>query len=114
MKVGEIIKGLRKEHRLTQAELAKRLNVAPTAVSAWERNENRPLMDKIVILADMFQIPITRFFDSTDGKTDERGFSEEEILTMAAHNAGHEGKLTEEQLAKIKIAVKIALAKDNN
>lgn len=40
--------------------------------------------------------------------------TEEEILTMAAHSAGHEGKLTEEQLAKIRLAVKIALAKDNN
>jgi hypothetical protein len=44
--------------------------------------------------------------------TRREDLSEEEILTMAAHSAGHEGKLTEEQLAKIKLAVKIALAKE--
>ncbi len=63
MKVGEKIKKLRKENGLTQAELAKKLGVAPTAVSAWEGNHNRPLMDKIAILADMFNVPVTHFFE---------------------------------------------------
>lgn len=63
MKVGDVIKSLRKEHRMTQADLANKLNVAPTAVSAWERNENRPLMDKLTILAELFNVPISRFFD---------------------------------------------------
>lgn len=63
MKVGDVIKSLRKAHKMTQADLAKKLNVAPTAVSAWERNENRPLMDKLTILAEMFNVPITKFFD---------------------------------------------------
>lgn len=63
MKVGDKIKELRKKHKMTQADLAKKLNVAPTAVSAWEGNKNRPLMDKIVILADMFNVPISHFFD---------------------------------------------------
>jgi repressor LexA len=63
MKLGDKIKELRKKHRLTQAELAKKLNVAPTAVSAWERNENRPLMDKITILSNMFDVPISYFFE---------------------------------------------------
>lgn len=63
MKVGDKIKKLRKEHKLTQADLAKRLGVAPTAVSAWEGNHNRPLMDKISILAEMFSVPITHFFE---------------------------------------------------
>lgn len=66
MKVGDIIKELRKRHKLTQADLAKKLGVAPTAVSAWERNENRPLMDKITVLADMFEVPISHFFDTSE------------------------------------------------
>ncbi|CRK80345.1 LexA family protein [Neobacillus massiliamazoniensis] len=72
MKVGDKIKELRKQHRMTQADLAKKLNVAPTAVSAWEGNHNRPLMDKITILADLFKVPITYFFDVEDlGETGE-------------------------------------------
>ncbi|MBS4198582.1 helix-turn-helix domain-containing protein [Bacillus sp. FJAT-49732] len=66
MKFAEKIKHLRKEHRLTQAELANKLNVAPTAVSAWERGANRPLMDKITIMSEMFNLPITYFLDVED------------------------------------------------
>jgi repressor LexA len=70
MKVGDKIKELRKKHKMTQADLAKKLNVAPTAVSAWEGNKNRPLMDKIVILADMFNVPISHFFDVDEFNSD--------------------------------------------
>jgi repressor LexA len=66
MKVGDIIKSLRKSKKMTQADLAKLLNVAPTSVSAWERNENRPLMDKLTILSDIFEVPITRFFETEE------------------------------------------------
>lgn len=63
MKVGDKIRVLRKQSGMTQQELAKKLGVAPTAVSAWERNANRPLMDKLVILSDLFEVPLTHFFD---------------------------------------------------
>lgn len=42
-----------------------------------------------------------------------KDLSEEEILTLAAHQVGHDGPLTEEQLAQIKLAMKIALAKND-
>lgn len=68
MKVGDIIKKLRKERKMTQAELAKRLGVAPTAVSAWERNENRPLMDKLAMIAEMFDVSVQTFFEGEEFK----------------------------------------------
>lgn len=71
MSVGDKIKKLRKQHGMTQAELAKRLGVAPTAVSAWEGNYNRPLMDKITVLAKMFEVPITFFFDQDNNGAHE-------------------------------------------
>ncbi|WP_410769616.1 helix-turn-helix domain-containing protein [Fontibacillus sp. BL9] len=39
--------------------------------------------------------------------------SEKDILTLAAHQVGHNGPLTEDQIAQIKLAMKIALAKDD-
>lgn len=69
MKVGEKVKILRKEARLTQEDLAKKLNIAPTTVSSWERNANKPLMDKIVVMAEMFNVPITHFFDLEEFQT---------------------------------------------
>ena len=72
MRLGNKIKELRKKNRMTQADLAKKLNVAPTAVSAWERNENRPLMDKIAIMSEMFDVPISYFFEDFKTIQDSR------------------------------------------
>ena len=33
---GAVIKGLREKHQLTQAELAKKLNISDKTVSKWE------------------------------------------------------------------------------
>lgn len=66
MTVGQKIKLLRKENRMTQEDLANKLNVAPTAVSAWERNANKPLMDKITTMAELFGVPFTHFFEVED------------------------------------------------
>lgn len=63
MNLGEKIKKERKIHGYTQETLAKRLGVQPTAVSAWERNANKPMMDKITIMAELFNKPISFFFD---------------------------------------------------
>lgn len=63
MRVGDLIKELRVKHKLTQADLAKKLKVAPTSVSAWELHSNRPLIDKIVMMSELFEVPIINFFD---------------------------------------------------
>lgn len=62
MNVGEKIKFLRKKHHMTQADLAKLLNVATTSVSAWEGNKNRPLMDKLTAIAEIFDVPWCIFY----------------------------------------------------
>lgn len=77
MTVGLKIKTLRKEHRMTQEDLAKKLGVQPTAVSAWERNANKPLMDKITTMAELFGVPFTYFFD-----VDEYNESNETALPL--------------------------------
>lgn len=40
------------------------------------------------------------------------GLTDKEILTLAAHRIGYEGNLSEEELDKIRLALKIALSKD--
>lgn len=53
-------------------------------------------------------------FDEAESISIHRdSLTEEEILTLAAHQVGHEGKLTEEQLSQIKLAMKIALMKND-
>ncbi|WNN77549.1 XRE family transcriptional regulator [Lysinibacillus capsici] len=66
MSVGQKIKKLRKEKGFTQSELAKKLDVVSTAVSAWERDANKPMMDKLTIMSELFNVPISHFFDVED------------------------------------------------
>lgn len=77
--VGVIIKELRKKKGLTQAELAKLLGLAPTAVSAWERNANRPMMDKLSIMAKLFDVPISTFYEDMKKPTNIIEVSQETV-----------------------------------
>lgn len=50
------IKFFRKQSKLTQKGLAEKLNVAPTAISAWEVGRNKPLMDNVEQMASIFGV----------------------------------------------------------
>ena len=54
--LSENIKLYRKQMGWSQKELAQKLEVAPTAVSAWEVGRNQPLMDKIEMMSSLFNI----------------------------------------------------------
>lgn len=54
--LSENIKYYRKQANLTQSELAKSLNIVPTSISAWENGRNKPLMDNVEQMAEIFKI----------------------------------------------------------
>lgn len=62
MSLGKLIKTLRKKNGFTQKELAKVLDLSPTAISAWELNANKPMMDKLSIMSELFEVPISTFY----------------------------------------------------
>lgn len=63
MDVGQKIKELRNKKKLTQAELAKKLELAPTTVSAWERGANYPSMDTLPRLAEILDTQVSYFYE---------------------------------------------------
>lgn len=54
IRIGSNIARLRKENRMTQAELAERLNYSDKAVSKWERAESMPDVLTLMLLAEQF------------------------------------------------------------
>ncbi len=56
MSIGENIKRIREQHDLSQADLAKILDVSEQAVSSWETNARTPRMGVIQKIADKFDI----------------------------------------------------------
>ncbi len=56
MNIGEKIYELRKSKKLSQEEVAEKLNVTRQTVSKWETNQSTPDFDKIVPLCELFEI----------------------------------------------------------
>lgn len=56
--LGDKIYTLRKNKKISQEEFAEVLNTSRQAVSKWERNESKPDIDKLVIIAKIFNVSI--------------------------------------------------------
>ncbi len=57
-KMGQLIRTLRLEQRLTQAELAEQLHVSDKAVSKWERGQGLPDVSLLPLLAQVFHVQL--------------------------------------------------------
>lgn len=58
MNIGENIAIARKNLKLTQADLADKMNVSYQAVSSWERDENLPDTINLIALASVLKVTI--------------------------------------------------------
>ncbi|HIS59066.1 MAG TPA: helix-turn-helix transcriptional regulator, partial [Candidatus Faecousia faecipullorum] len=54
MSLGEKLARLRREHNLTQEQLAELLGVSRQAISKWESNAAYPETEKLIRLARMY------------------------------------------------------------
>lgn len=69
--LGKIISNFRTERKMTQKELAHKLNVSDKAVSRWELGLSYPSMDMLLSLSKLFKIPLSELIIarvSTDEK----------------------------------------------
>lgn len=72
--IGETIAKLRKEKGLTQTDLAKAINVSPSTLCRWEKNQRTPSKEDIVTMAEVFGIPKDAFvFGSNASEPDSEG-----------------------------------------
>lgn len=65
---GQRIRQLRKEHKMTQEALAKRLNKAKSTISQYENEINEPDIDTLSQMAQIFNVSI----DFISGKSSNR------------------------------------------
>ncbi len=68
--IKEIVKAnlikFRKQHKLTQIELAKQLDYSDKAVSRWETGETTPDIETLEKLATVYGVQITDFFSEKE------------------------------------------------
>jgi transcriptional regulator with XRE-family HTH domain len=62
MKIGNVIRELRKEKGFTQAQLAREIGVSQKAIDYWERDVNEPKLSYIMALVKTFDVSYDEFF----------------------------------------------------
>ena len=72
MKFSEKLKALRKEHNLTQDELAQKLYVTRTAISKWETDKGFPAIDSLKLLSEQFGVSIDEMISDSDIDTQRK------------------------------------------
>ncbi len=58
MKLGEKLTFLRKQHGMTQMELAEKLNISRQAVSRWEQGTSEPSTENLVGIGKLFDVTV--------------------------------------------------------
>ena len=61
---------LRKNHELSQEELAEKLGISRQAISKWERAESSPDTDNLIALAKLYDISLDELLLNKEKKVD--------------------------------------------
>ena len=56
MTLSEKIIALRNQHKMSQGDLAEKLNVSRQSVSKWETGTSTPDLDKLIAMSELFQV----------------------------------------------------------
>lgn len=91
IKIGNFIKELRKEEKLTQEELAEKFQVARRTVSRWETGSNLPDLDILIEMADFFNVDLREILDG-ERKSEKMDKELKETVLKVAEYSNEEKK----------------------
>ena len=83
IKIGEFLKELRKEHNLSQEQLAEKFNVSSRSISRWENGNTMPDISVMIELADFYDIDIRELLRG-ERKSEKMEENLKETLVMVA------------------------------
>ena len=86
---GARVAALRLQAGMTQAELAKRLAVSPSAVGMYEQGRREPSMDRIVAMAKLFEVSTDYLLTGEPAAESDRA-ALRRICTLVQERADHE------------------------
>lgn len=99
IKFGTALSTLRKEADMTQNEVADRLNLSRQAISKYERGESFPDISVLVMLAELFYIPLGQLIGY--GNPTQGDYSVYENIARGNADISQIISLAEDNLAKI-------------
>ncbi|WP_438466070.1 helix-turn-helix domain-containing protein [Streptococcus pluranimalium] len=103
--LNERLKELRKSFKLTQVEMAKKLNISQPAYGDWERGKFEPSPEKLKILANFFNVSTDYLLGNTDQKN-AFDIDEEALEASLRKSIGYNGQPpTEQEVENMKNAL---------
>lgn len=94
VKIGNFIKELRKEQKLTQEELAEKFNVARRTVSRWETGSNMPDLDILIEMADFYNVDLREILDGERKSEKMNEELKETVLKVAEYSDEEKKKMS--------------------
>ena len=79
MNIGTNIYTLRKEKKITQAQLAEKLGISEQAISKWENDLSEPDISTLKRLSELFNVSMVELLD-IEGKKEEKQ-EEQSVVT---------------------------------
>ena len=84
MDIGPRLKGIRKQHGLSQRKLAKRSGVSNGTISLIEQDKISPSVSSLKRLLDVFSMSLGEFFDDASPTREKRFFRADELTEFAS------------------------------
>lgn len=80
MEFAERLKMLRKQVKLTQAQIAEKLNISQQAYASWERGVKKPTQENLVKIAQILNVSIDYLVGNFDEEITNKELDNIEIL----------------------------------
>ena len=93
VKIGKLLQELRKEHGLTQEQLAEQLGVARRTVSRWETGNNMPDLDILVELSDLYSVDLREILSGERKSETMDQELKETVLQVADYSSEEKNKM---------------------
>ena len=69
--IGSVLKIYWKQNQFTQEDVARKLNISRQAISAWENNQSYPDIENLVLLSQLYHVPIEQLIQNLLKKEDD-------------------------------------------
>ena len=106
--IGSFLRELRKEQRITQEDLAEKLNVSSRTISRWETGSNMPDISLLIEIADFFDVSIPEIING-ERKSEKMDEEVKEVAEKLSDYADAEKVNIIKEIRKLSIGGVIAL-----
>ena len=101
IKIGALLRDLRKEHNLTQEEIAAKFGVSQRSVSRWENGNTMPDISILIELADFYNVDLREILNGERKAVNMDADMKETLVMVADYTREEKKKLAKSLFMKL-------------